>query len=74
MSKQNCKVELINSSRSKPNTAKTKDTLLSKKSKNQKKTSLFEDSSNLWWDVFVFSKIAFLKFFFGFGGKINISI
>ena len=38
------------------------------------KTSLFEDSINFWFDVFVLSKIAFLEGFFGFGGKVNVSI
>ena len=34
-----------------------------------KKTSLSEDSSNIWCDVFVLSKIAYLEGFFGFGVK-----
>ena len=45
----------------------------SQKFKN-KKTSLSEDFSNIWCDVFALSKIVFLEFFFGFGGKVNVSI
>ena len=52
---------------------KPKTPFKSQKSKNLK-TSLSEDSSNLWCDVFVLSKIAFLEGVFGFGGKINVSI
>ena len=72
VSSKSRKVEIINPSRNKPNTAKTKNTLL--KSKIKKKKPLSEDSNYLGCDVFRLSKIAFLEGVFGFGGKTNVSI
>ena len=74
VSSKSCKVEIITPSQNKPNTAKTKNTLLKSKIKKSKKTSLSEDSNYLGCDDFGLSKIAFLEGFFGFGGKINVSI
>ena len=48
---------MINSLQNKPNTAKTKNRL------QKSKTSLSEDSSYLWCDFFVLSKIVFLQGF-----------
>ena len=75
VSSKSPKVEKITPSRNKPNTARTKNTILkSKLKKKHKKTSLSEDSNYLGCDVFGLSKIAFLEGVFGFGGKINVSI
>ena len=73
MSETNLKLEIVNPSRNKPNTAKTKTPFKSQIFENLK-TSLFEDSKYLWCNVFVLSKIALLEGFFGFGSKINVSI
>ena len=71
ISLKNSKVEIINPLQNKPNTAKTKNTLLKSKIKNQK-TSLSEDSNYLGCDVFRLSKIAFIEGVFGFCCKINV--
>ena len=53
---------------------KPKTPLKIQKLKKNLKTSLSEHSGNLWCEVFVSSKIAFLERGFGFGGKIKVSI